>query len=123
MKKSDGRGYLSIILTMSMSLLIIHFLTKWSWPVIASLVIGMMGILVPKVGSKIAFGWKKITMFIGIILQRIVLILIFYIFLVPVAFASRLFSKRKPIQLSNEQSSTFIELNKSFDKKGFEKPW
>jgi predicted membrane protein len=122
MKKNDG-GYLSIILTMSMSLLIIHFITKWSWPVIASLVIGMIAILVPRAGSNIALGWKKITMLIGFILQRVVLILIFYIFLVPIAFASRLFRKRKSIQLSDEPSSTFIELNKSFDKREFEKPW
>jgi len=106
-----------------MSLLIIHFVTKWSWPVIASLVVGMIAILVPRAGSHIALGWKKITMLIGFILQRIVLILIFYIFLVPIAFTSRLFRKRKSIQLSDEPSSTFIELNKSFDRREFEKPW
>jgi hypothetical protein len=34
-----------------------------------------------------------------------------------------LFRKRDPLQLSNNSSSTFIDINKSFDKKGFENPW
>jgi hypothetical protein len=121
--KKNGGGYLSIILAMSMGLLILHFIKRWDWPLIASLVIGMIGLLLPKPASAIAFGWKKFTMFIGFALQRIVLTVIFYVFLVPIAFASRIFRKRKPMQLSDEPGSTFIEVNKSFERKDFEKPW
>jgi len=111
------------VLTISMSLLIVHFITKWDWPVIASLIIGIAGVISPKVGLKIEYVWKALTELLGFIVQRLVLTLIFYLILFPIALAAKLFSKRDPLQLSNNSSSTFMDINKSFDKKEFEKPW
>jgi len=111
------------VLTISMSLLILHFVAKWDWPVIASLIIGIAGIISPKVALMIEYLWKALTKILGFIVQRLALILVFYLFLFPVALAAKLFRKRDPLQLSNNSSSTFIDINKSFDKKGFENPW
>ena len=111
------------VLTISMSLLILHFVGRWDWPVIASLIIGVAGVVSPKLALKVEYLWKALTKLLGLMVQRIVLILIFYLFLFPMALVARLISKRDPLQLSNNSSSTFVDINKSFDKKGFENPW
>jgi hypothetical protein len=116
-------GAISTILTISMGLLIVHFITKWEWPVIASLVVGVCGIIFPKLALKIDYIWKALTKLIGAIVQRCVLILIFYLLLFPIAWAAKLFSKNKLLQLSDNSSSTFVDENRSFDKKGFERQW
>lgn len=111
------------VLTLTTSLLIIHFISGWDWPVIVSLVLGMSAVIVPKIAIKIDFGWKVITRLVGVAIQQIVLTLIFYFILTPVALISRWVSKRDPLNLSNRKSSTFADVNKTFQKKEFEKPW
>jgi len=120
--KNETRATLTV-LTISMSLLVLHFITKSDWPVIASLIIGMAGAISTEVAVKIEYVWKALTKLLGLIIQRLVLILIFFLILFPVAVAARIFAKRDPLQLSNNSSSTFTDINKTFEKSGFEKPW
>lgn len=118
-----NRGAISTVLTLSMSLLIIHFITSRDWPVIASLVLGVGGIVFPWFALKVDYFWKALTKFVGFVIQRLVLILIYYLCLFPIALAARLLRKGNPLQLSDDGSSTYVDAHKSFDKKEFEKPW
>jgi hypothetical protein len=104
-------------------LLIIHFISGREWPVIAALVIGLCAVIVPIVAKKIDSVWHIVTRFIGMILQRIVLTLIFYLCLTPIALISKWIGRRDPLKLSHRGSTTFSDVNKTFRKKDFEKPW
>jgi len=120
--KNENRATLTV-LTISTSLLVFHFITKWDWPVIASLIIGIAGVISPIAATKIEYVWKALTKLLGLIVQRLILILIFFLILFPVALASRLFAKRDPLQLFVDSSSTFTDIHKPFEKRTFENPW
>jgi len=111
------------VLTISMSLLIVHFITSWNWPVIASLITGVACVIFPGLAVKVDYIWKKVTSSVGVIVQHFILILVYYLFLFPLAMGARLFSKDDPLQLSNNSSSTFVDVNKTVSKKDLERPW
>ena len=70
-------------------------------------------------------GWHKLAELLGYINSRILLTLIFFIFLVPVAFLSRIFSgnplllKKRP----NADDSYFESRNHEYTSEDFENVW
>jgi hypothetical protein len=111
------------VLTISMSLLIVHFITSWDWPVLTSLITGVACVIFPALAVKMDYLWKAVTRSIGIIVQHFILILVYYLFLFPLAMGARLFSQDDPLRLSNNSSSTFVDVNKAVSKKDLERPW
>jgi len=111
------------VLTISMSLLILHFITSWEWPVVAALTTGVACVIFPILAVKTDHIWKILTNVLGLIVQRLILILVYYLFLFPLAMGARLFSKDDPLRLSNNSSSTFVDINKVINKNEFERPW
>jgi hypothetical protein len=111
------------VLTISMSLLIVHFITSWDWPVVASLITGVACVIFPALAVKVDYIWKAVTRSLGVIVQHFILILVYYLFLFPLAIGARIFSKDDPLRLSNNSSSTFVDVNKIISKKDLERPW
>jgi hypothetical protein len=72
---------------------------------------------------KVDYIWKAVTGSLGVIVQHVILILVYYLFLFPLAMGARLFSKDDSLQLSNNSSSTFVDENKTVSKKDLERPW
>jgi|SRR5688572_1394465 len=123
MKERDLKSAILTVLTLCMSLLMIHFISGWQWPVIASLILGLTGVIFPKLAFIIERFWKFITKFIGMLIQRVILVIVFLFLLFPIAIAARLFRKHDAMNLSHTLSSTFVDVNKKFDAHDFEKPW
>lgn len=89
------------------------------------LVIGLLasGSISTKVGKGIDYVWMKIGEFLGLIVPNIILGVIFYIFLTPIAFLSRLFSKEDQLLLKKTTKTSFKESLKLYNTKYFETPW
>lgn len=111
------------ILALTTSLVVLHFITKMKWPLLASAILGGVSVVFPMIAVKVDYVWRFVTKGIGIVMQYLTLAFIFFFFLTPIALLSRMFSRRDPLQLSNNMPSTFLDVKKPFDKKGFEKPW
>ena len=111
------------VLTISMGFLVIYLGTKWSWAIIVSLVIGSIGIFSDYLSIKVNFLWMKLTWLLSLVVPFILLSVIFYLFLFPIAILSKLFGKKDEMILKNRLSSTFMVRDKSFDKSTFEKVW
>lgn len=56
------------------------------------------------------------------VVPKVVLSVIFFFILFPIALISRLF-KKDTLMLSKAHKSYFIDINKTFDSKSFEKIW
>lgn len=120
MAKSDPA---KTVLTITVGFLVLYLVTKIQWMLTVSVVIGLIGILSTYLSKQIEFLWMKLTWILGQIVPNILLSLIFYVFLFPVALLSRLFGKKNVLNLKNSDHSLFKEKNKDFDKASFEKPW
>jgi hypothetical protein len=111
------------ILTITLGFLIVYIISGWKWWFNIALIIGMVGLLSNYLAGKIHFTWMKLTWVLSLIIPTILLAILFYLFLSPIAFLSRLFGEKNQLSLKNTEKSLFKSYNKDFDKRSFEKTW
>lgn len=112
----------STILVISMGCLVTYLLTSWYWTVIASLIIGIVGIISGSLSRLIERWWMKLARVLSYIIPSILLGVVFYLVLFPISLISKLFT-RDPLMLSNKYKTHFVDINREFDMKSFEKTW
>lgn len=110
------------MLVISTGFIIIYILSHNILFIRIAACIGLMGIFSDSISGWITFGWMKLSEGIGWIMSKVILTIIFYIFLVPIAFASRLFSK-DPLQLKNKKESYFTERYHVYNAGDLKTPW
>jgi len=111
------------VLVITVGMLVVHWLTGWAWAFHAALLVGTLGALSGRVAGWIDFAWMKLTWVLSLIVPNIILSLVFFLVLTPVAWLSRLFGEKDPLILKNPADSVFKSNKKSFDPASFEKPW
>jgi len=111
------------VLTISMGMLVLYFFTKWQWPLWLSFGIGLIGLLSTFLSEKIEWLWMKLAWLLSLLIPKILLSIIFYLLLFPIALISKIFKKTDPLMLKNNSTSTFTTVNKKFSKENFEKIW
>ena len=118
----DDKKIIEGILTVTVGLLIVHFL--FDLPVLAKIALGfgLTGLFVPLLAKYIAWIWFKLSEGIGAVTSRVLLTLIFFFVLVPIAFLSRLFTKGD-LQLNRKKDSYFTDRNHRYESKDFENVW
>ena len=111
------------VLVITVGMLIVFALTQWKWAFNAAVIIGLLGLISSFLAKQIDFLWMKLAWVLSLIVPNIILSIIFYFLLTPIAFLSRLFGEKNHLNLKNNTDSLFKEYNKDFDKPSFEKPW
>jgi hypothetical protein len=90
---------------------------------ILAIAIGLFGIFSEKANDKIIWTWTKLTELLGYIMPNVLLSIVFYFFLTPLAFINSLNRKKNPLQLKNTTNSVFITKRKEFSPESLEKIW
>jgi hypothetical protein len=111
------------ILTINVGFLLVYLFTGLDWFLYISVVIGLCGLFSSYLASKIDFLWMKLAWILSLILPNVIMTLVFYFFLTPIALLSKLFGNNNPLDLKNMSNSLFKDSNKSFKKESFEKIW
>ncbi|MEX0291391.1 MAG: hypothetical protein AB3N14_19965 [Flavobacteriaceae bacterium] len=111
------------ILTITVGLLILYFITKLEVFVYASTAIGVLGLISSFVAKKITLIWGWLSWLLSLIVPNILLSFIFYFILFPIALLSRIFGNRDPLQLKDKEQSMFKRRDATFDSASFEKLW
>jgi hypothetical protein len=89
----------------------------------AALAVGALSAFVPTVAKGIEWAWLKLALGLGWVNSRILLSLIYFIFLLPIAWISRLFT-RDPLMLKRPKvNSLFVTRNHTYSKKDLENIW
>lgn len=85
--------------------------------------IGALSIFIPSAAKAIEWGWLKLALALGWLNSRILLSIIYFVFLLPIAWVSRLFTK-DPLGLKqNKAPSLFVTRDHLFTKKDLENIW
>ena len=111
------------VLVIIAGLLVVYYFSGWPWTLYTALIIGVGAALSDYLAGVIHFLWMKLVLLLSLIVPNVIMTLIFYLILFPIAMLARLFRKHPPILLTNPDNSVFVETDKSFDKSHFEKPW
>jgi hypothetical protein len=122
MKKQSDHPYRTL-LTIVVGFLLVYLLTGRQWAIMAALAIGIPGLFSPWFTCKISHLWMQLARLLSLVVPNILLSLVFFLVLTPLAIASRLLGQKDPLFLRNRRESTFREVDKTFDRASLEKPW
>lgn len=85
--------------------------------------IGLIALLIPAAARGIEWAWLKLALGLGWVNSRILLSLVYFLFLMPIAFLSRLFTK-DPLQLKARGSaSLYTTRNHKYTREDLENIW
>lgn len=90
---------------------------------VISIAVGLLAIFSEKANDKIIWIWNKLTEILSVIMPNVLLTIVYFLFLTPLAWLNRINRKKNPLQLRNKTISTFIEKRKEFSKVSLEKIW
>lgn len=120
MKKQNNK---EIILTIVVGLMVFFYFFKSQWLFNTAIVIGILGVFSDFVAEKIAWVWLKFAEVLGRINSTILLSLIFFIFLTPIALLMRVFKKTDALKLKKITGSVYDERNHTYTAKDLENTW
>lgn len=121
--KSEEINKYKTILIIVVGMLVIYIITKYQWALYVGLIIGLVSGLSEFMANKINFIWLKIGIILSYIVPNIILTIIYYVFLTPIALLSRIFGEKNPLNLKNTKDSLFKVRNTRFESESFENPW
>jgi hypothetical protein len=111
------------ILVIVTGLLVIALIVKIHWLLMMAMAISVVSVFIPAAAKSIEWFWLKLAQGLGWINSRILLSLVYFLFLLPVAWVSRLFTK-DPLALKNRKTtSLFVTRNHLYTKKDLENIW
>lgn len=114
---------LESILAITTGLVVIGLIFKIKVLFTIAAIVGICGLILPPVARIIAFLWMKLAMILGYINSRILLSIVFYLFLFPIAMVARLFNK-DILQLKPKKSgSYFSDRDHEYNSEDFKYPW
>lgn len=74
--------------------------------------------------EKIVWLWFKLSELMGSVMSKVLLTVIFYLFLTPIALLYRLIGKKDMLHLKRgNRNSNFVERDHQFTKDDLENPW
>jgi hypothetical protein len=110
-----------VILIIVAGLMGMYFLFKVEILLPIAFCISVISIISSYLAEKIVWVWDKIALILGTINSKILLSVIFYAFLVPIALMSRIFKKKDELILKKKpEGSYYKERNYSYNKEDFE---
>ena len=111
------------VLTIVIGFLFIFLITHQKWLFTTAFIVGLAGLMSDFLAKKIDFVWMKLALILSYIVPNIILSLIFFVILTPIALTMKLLSKKDHLSLKNTSDSLFKSYSKTFDKVYFEKYW
>ncbi len=89
----------------------------------AAVIIGVLSLMFDVVADMILAGWMKIAEVLGYINTRILMSIIFFVFLTPFAWLQKLFSRKNFLSLKNQGDSVFHVRNHEYKPEDFDNIW
>lgn len=111
------------VLTITVGFLVVYLITSWNWAIITSLIVGILGLFSSRIASVINTLWMKLTMVLSYIIPNVIMAIIYYVILVPIALLSRISNRDDDMHLKNRGESTYVEVNRKIDAGSLEKMW
>lgn len=104
-------------------LLVLYFFFKSVWFLYAAVAVGVVSLAIPVIGDFLVKIWFKLAEVLGAINGKIILSLMFYIFLFPIAMLYRLSTKNPMAVKHSENVSMYTERNHMYTKEDLEHTW
>ena len=124
----ERKKVIEAILTIAAALLLIHYFLIFKYDehnqYLVPIALGLMlvGLLSKWLSAKIIWLWFKLAEVMGYVMSRVILSIVFFLFLFPLAVIYRLFNK-DALKLQNNRDSTYSARNHTYSAADLENPW
>jgi len=88
----------------------------------AALIIGVLSVAIKPVGDRIVWFWYKLAEVLGKVMNPLILGLVYFIFITPIALLFRLFGN-DPLALKKPKGSIYEIRDHTYKKKDLVNPW
>lgn len=109
-------------LVISTGLVILWFFYPIKMFLVAAAIIGVIGAFFNRIAARIHWAWYKLAEMMGFVMSKVLLTLVFFVFLAPIAALYRLFNKDS-LQLKKKTDSYWVERQQIYKKKDLENVW
>ncbi|NCU05543.1 MAG: hypothetical protein GXC73_16345 [Chitinophagaceae bacterium] len=109
------------MLVIALGFALFYFVFKKEW-LLTPIGVSFIGFIIGPVGDFTHIVWMQLAKLLGYVNSRILLFLIFFIILTPVAFLRKLFGK-KTTQDENKVNSYFHNRNQQYKAANLQNPW
>lgn len=111
------------ILVIVTGLLALSYFFEIEWLGKVALLIGLLSVFIPLAARGIEWLWLKLALALGWTNSRILLSVVYFGFLLPVAVFSRAFTKDPMLIKGKKANSLFIERNQTYKKNDLANIW
>lgn len=117
-KKADYEILLSIVIF----ILIVYYFTRWDGLLYFAMLLGVIVLLSKNIGGWVTYIWQSILRLLGFINAHILLSVIFFLILFPIASLAKLFGK-KNLSKKLEAASFYKERTHEYGSDDFVNMW
>ena len=87
-------------------LVVLYFITKSPWFLYGAAAVGVLSLAIPAVGDLIVKAWFKLAEVLGNINGKVILSILFFVFLFPIALLYRM-SAKNPLAIKRTNDASF----------------
>lgn len=110
-------------IVVAMALVGLFVLNDWLWCLGLAIAISLAALVSKAFTILFDRLWMGLAHYMGKVSGTIMLTIVFYLLLTPLAFLSRLFGNSDRLKLTTSNSTTFLEVNKTYPPESFEQTW
>lgn len=124
----NRQKHLETILVLVLALVVFYWLKHVKSPetakyiLLAAVIVGLIGVFIPSLADKIHWAWMKLAHAMGWVMSKVILTLVFFVFLLPMALAKKFFGK-PTVQMKPGATSYYKERNFVYTKESLENVW
>jgi hypothetical protein len=115
--------YLETMITISTGFTVLFLLFNVKTFIFIAAGIGLIAVFWKKAAMFISWLWFKLGEAMGFVSSKIILTLVFYVVLMPLALLSRLFKNDNLLLRKGSLNSIFFDVNRKYSPEDFEKMW
>lgn len=121
--KATNQNPAKTVLTISVGFGIIFLLTELSWTLYTSMIISFLSIISNKICKFVHYLWMKLAKILGLVLPNVLLSLVYFLLLFPIALLSKIFRRGDTLQLRQKENSFWLNRLDKIEKDSFNKMW
>jgi uncharacterized membrane protein YcgQ (UPF0703/DUF1980 family) len=111
------------ILAIVLGLLVIWYFFQFTTLIYISIALIVIALFIQSLASYITWFWMKLSHVMGWVMSKVILSVVFFLILFPIAMLARLFTKDHLMLKKEGRSSHYKERNVTYSKEDLENPW
>jgi hypothetical protein len=120
----DRKRNVEACLVIVTGLLVVYFIKHWSPLLIASAIVGAIGIFFDKPASWITWLWYKVGEVLGAVVSKVILSVVYFIFLFPIALLYRLSGKDRIGLNAGKKDTLWVDREEhTYSRNDMANPW